>query len=101
MPDNAAHRHDLTPLAIALRLAKVLGTTPELWFNLQTDYDLQTTTRSLVKELAKIEQVREVAQSNAQITPSPTSRLTHRSRSLCDLLAVYVLCRAARSGAHR
>ena len=44
----------------ALRLAKVLGT-PELWFNLQTDYDLQTTTRSLVKELAKIEPVREVA----------------------------------------
>jgi plasmid maintenance system antidote protein VapI len=39
----------------------VLGTTPELWFNLQTDYDLQTTTRSLVKELAKIEPVREVA----------------------------------------
>jgi antitoxin HigA-1 len=44
----------------ALRLAKVLGTTPELWLNLQTDYDLQTTTRALVKELARIEPVREV-----------------------------------------
>lgn len=44
----------------ALRLAKALGTTPELWLNLQTDYDLQTATRALVKELAKIEPVKEL-----------------------------------------
>ena len=26
---------------IALRLAKYFGTTPELWLNLQSDYDLR------------------------------------------------------------
>ncbi len=29
------------PPVIALRLAKYFGTTPELWMNLQADYDLR------------------------------------------------------------
>jgi len=41
----------------ALRLSKVLGTTPQLWLNLQTDYDLQMALRALGKKLAKIEPV--------------------------------------------
>ena len=38
----------------ALRLSKALGTTPQLWLNLQNDYDLQMATRAL---MAKIEPV--------------------------------------------
>ena len=41
----------------ALRLSKALGTTPQLWLNLQNDYDLQTAIRALGKKLAKIEPV--------------------------------------------
>jgi addiction module HigA family antidote len=47
----------------ALRLSKVLGTTPQLWLNLQTDYDLETALRMLGKKLAKIEQVAETESS--------------------------------------
>jgi antitoxin HigA-1 len=41
----------------ALRLSKALGTTPQLWLNLQNDYDLLVATRALGKKLAKIEPV--------------------------------------------
>lgn len=41
----------------ALRLGKALGTTPQLWLNLQTDYDLQIAQRAIGKKLAKIEPV--------------------------------------------
>ena len=41
----------------ALRLAKALDTTPELWLNLQTDYDVQVAKRSLGKTLDRIETV--------------------------------------------
>ena len=41
----------------ALRLSKALGTTPQLWLNLQNDYDLQMATRAFGKKLAKIEPV--------------------------------------------
>lgn len=41
----------------ALRLGKVLGTTPQLWLNLQTDYDLQIAQREIGKKLAKIERI--------------------------------------------
>lgn len=47
----------------ALRLSKALGTTPQLWLNLQTDYDLQMALRALGKMLAKIEPVAEAASS--------------------------------------
>jgi len=41
----------------ALRLSKVFGTSPELWLNLQSDYDIQTATRLIGKQLAKIEPI--------------------------------------------
>jgi addiction module HigA family antidote len=41
----------------ALRLAKALDTTPELWLNLQTDYDVQIAKRELGTTLARIETV--------------------------------------------
>jgi antitoxin HigA-1 len=41
----------------ALRLAKALGTTAQLWLNLQTDYDLQIAGRDLGKILKGIETV--------------------------------------------
>ena len=45
----------------ALRLAKALGTTAQLWLNLQNDYDLESATRALGKKLEKIEPVKELA----------------------------------------
>jgi addiction module HigA family antidote len=41
----------------ALRLAKALGTTAELWLNLQIDYDIQIAKRDLGKALDRIETV--------------------------------------------
>ena len=41
----------------ALRLAKALGTTAQLWLNLQTDYDVQVAKRNLGKILDRIETV--------------------------------------------
>lgn len=41
----------------ALRLAKALGTTAQLWLNLQTDYDLQIARRDLGKVIDGIEAV--------------------------------------------
>jgi antitoxin HigA-1 len=41
----------------ALRLSKVFGTSPQLWLNLQTDYDVQIATRQIGKELARIEPI--------------------------------------------
>ncbi len=41
----------------ALRLSKAFGTSPELWLNLQSDYDIQTAKRQIGKELAKIEPI--------------------------------------------
>ena len=41
----------------ALRLAKALGTTAQLWLNLQTDYDLQVARRQIGKVLDGIEPV--------------------------------------------
>lgn len=41
----------------ALRLSKALGTTPQLWLNLQNDYDLQIARREIEKKLEKIEPV--------------------------------------------
>ncbi len=43
--------------AMALRLARLLGTTPELWTNLQRDYDLRTLEIGMADELAAIEKV--------------------------------------------
>jgi antitoxin HigA-1 len=38
----------------ALRLAKALGTTAQLWLNLQNDYDIQVAERELGKILQRI-----------------------------------------------
>jgi len=41
----------------ALRLAKALGTTEQLWLNLQSDYEVQIARRELGKRLDRIEAV--------------------------------------------
>jgi antitoxin HigA-1 len=41
----------------ALRLAKALGTSAQLWLNLQNDYDIQVATRNLGDALERIESV--------------------------------------------
>lgn len=41
----------------ALRLARALGTTPQLWLNLQIDFDIQVAQQHLGKALRRIEVV--------------------------------------------
>ena len=45
----------------ALRLARAFKTTPQLWLNLQNDYDVQVAQRDIAKELAKITPLNEQA----------------------------------------
>ncbi len=41
----------------ALRLSKALGTSAQLWLNLQNRYDVETAERTIGRELAKIARV--------------------------------------------
>jgi addiction module HigA family antidote len=41
----------------ALRLAKALGTSAQLWLNLQNRYDVETAERAIGKQIAKIKRV--------------------------------------------
>jgi len=41
----------------ALRLSKAFGTTPELWLNLQTSFDVRTARQKIAAELDRIEPV--------------------------------------------
>jgi addiction module HigA family antidote len=50
--NDIVHGRSAITAAIALRLAKYFGTTPELWMNLQADYDLR---RARAAEWPKIE----------------------------------------------
>lgn len=43
---------------MALRLGRLLGTTPEFWVNLQRNYDLRVYEREMAEELGKIETLR-------------------------------------------
>src|ERR1700678_804359 len=45
----------------ALRLSKGLGTTPELWMNLQNSFDVKTAMLHISKELDQIEPVNKAA----------------------------------------
>lgn len=45
----------------ALRLSKALGTTPELWMNLQNSFDVKTAMLHISKELDQIEPVNKAA----------------------------------------
>jgi addiction module HigA family antidote len=50
--NDIVHGRSAITAAIALRLGKYFGTTPELWLNLQSDYDLR---RARAREWARIE----------------------------------------------
>jgi plasmid maintenance system antidote protein VapI len=41
----------------ALRLSRALGTSAQLWLNLQNRYDIETAERTIGKELGKIARV--------------------------------------------
>ena len=45
----------------ALRLSKALGTTPELWLNLQNSFDVKTAILEIGNELEQIEPVNKAA----------------------------------------
>jgi antitoxin HigA-1 len=51
--NDIIHGRSAITAAIALRLGKYFGTTPELWMNLQADYDLR---RARARDWPKIEQ---------------------------------------------
>ena len=42
----------------ALRLSKALGTSAQLWLNLQNRYDIETAERAIGRQLAKIPRVK-------------------------------------------
>ncbi len=50
--NDIVHGRAAITASIALRLAKYFGTTPELWLNLQSDYELR---RARAKDWPKIE----------------------------------------------
>ena len=50
--NDIVHGRSAITAAIALRLAKSFGTSPELWLNLQSDYDLR---RARAGEWPKVE----------------------------------------------
>jgi addiction module HigA family antidote len=50
--NDIVHGRSAITASIALRLAKYFGTTPELWLNLQSDYDLR---RARAKDWPKTE----------------------------------------------
>ena len=58
----------------ALRLAKYFGTTPNVWLNLQNDYDISVGTRELKRELAAI---RPSTAANNNLTGRRTPRRQH------------------------
>jgi addiction module HigA family antidote len=45
----------------ALQLGKALGTSTELWLNLQTRYDVETAERAIGEDLVKIARVTDAA----------------------------------------
>src|SRR5436853_5040304 len=50
--NDIVHGRSSITASIALRLAKYFGTTPELWMNLQSDYDLR---RARIADWPKVE----------------------------------------------
>jgi antitoxin HigA-1 len=54
--DVVQERQPVSP-AMALRLAKLFGNSPEFWLNLQRDYDVATLSTSMGAELADIEPI--------------------------------------------
>jgi antitoxin HigA-1 len=51
--DILEEKQPVTP-AMALRIAKLLGTTPESWLNMQRDYDLRRAEREMADVLDNI-----------------------------------------------
>lgn len=46
---------------MALRIAKLIGDTPEIWLNMQRSYDLKIAEREMAEEIAKIPTLSEAA----------------------------------------
>jgi len=55
--DILEERQPVTP-AMALRLGRLFGNTPEFWLNLQRDYDLKILEAEMADQLSAIEPVR-------------------------------------------
>lgn len=52
--DNILNQKTAVTPAMALRLGKLLGQTPEFWLNLQMQYDLKVAGAAMADELAQI-----------------------------------------------
>ena len=67
----------------ALRLSKALGTSAQVWLNLQNRYDVQTAERAIGKQLAKIARVTAMPRpdpANSAVVPAQAG--THTPRTL-------------------
>jgi addiction module HigA family antidote len=67
--DRIASEQTCITADTALRLAKALGTTAQLWLNLQTDYDVQIARRDLGKD-SRSHQDRERAEGGVREIPN-------------------------------
>lgn len=56
--DLLRERQPVTP-AMALRLGRLFGSSPEFWLNLQRDHDLRTLEPRMADELASIDRLEE------------------------------------------
>lgn len=62
----------------ALRLAKALGTTTQLWLNLQNDYDIRIAKRDLGKALDRIRTL-DRPKGSSHSAPQPVRRQSTRA----------------------
>src|ERR1700761_2153994 len=56
--ERLANKETAVTADTALRLGKALGTSAQLWLNLQNDYDMRTAKNRIGKELEKISPVK-------------------------------------------
>ena len=72
----------------ALRLAAALGTAPDLWLNLQNDYDLRITKRLIGKTVDKIERVTVAAYSTSIGVGRHVARQRSRNAPKCERISL-------------
>ncbi len=92
LEEDAAMARKLKPMhpGEALRLAKALGTTAQLWLNLQNDYDVQIAKRDLRDREARSRQESRSHRDRQQAEGGLTggARLTHHATESVRLLSV-------------
>lgn len=76
--DLLGERQPVTP-AMALRLGRLFGNSPEFWLNLQRDHDLRTLEPRMADELASIDRLEVEASRASAPSPGAASRSPRRA----------------------